>query len=368
LSLDPRILELFISLDEAKVEYLDVDECVLDLLYFVVDVLQFNGECNAYDEVDFDSMVVEIVDAIKAYHSASIPVETSLSHHVILILDKNLHCIPWESLPTWKGVNISRLPSLEALRRRILFAKAMAENGDVKGHRVGRSSGASLINPSGDLKTTEEIIQPLLHSLPNGWSHSSTQPSEQELLSLLSEQELYLYFGHGSGNQFIRHKSVRGLQKCPTTWLMGCSSAAITLRGDYFEPEALLLAYIDAGAPAVVGALWDITDRDCDRASVRAGTAWGLWQPEEGSLTAKLLAKKGRQKRDDATEISRASSHSSKLNGRERATSRGKARVIEEQNRSSLVEAIRIGRDECYLKYLNGAAIVVYGITVFLDD
>ena len=36
--------------------------------------------------------------------------------------------------------------------------------------------------------------------------------------------------------------------------------------------------------------------------------------------------------------------------------------------RVSLAEAARRGRRECYLRYLNGAACVVYGIPVFLDD
>jgi separase len=139
---------------------------------------------------------------------------------------------------------------------------------------------------------------------------------------------------------------------------MGCSSAAISLRGDHFEPEALLLAYVDAGAPAVVGALWDVTDRDCDRASVRAGEAWGLWRrAEEGSATARLLAKKGRQRKGEVE-----TSHSGA-----REKGRGKGKGVEEGDQASLVEAVRVGRDECYLKYLNGAAMVVYGIPVYLD-
>lgn len=56
LQLDPRILELFVGLGDATDEEIDLDEPLLDLLYFVVDILQFNGERNAYDEIDFDSV------------------------------------------------------------------------------------------------------------------------------------------------------------------------------------------------------------------------------------------------------------------------------------------------------------------------
>lgn len=54
-ALDLRVLELFVGLGNPS-ESNDLDEPLMDLLYFVVDILQFNGECNAYDEVDFDSV------------------------------------------------------------------------------------------------------------------------------------------------------------------------------------------------------------------------------------------------------------------------------------------------------------------------
>lgn len=54
-SLDSRILELFVGLaDSADVS--ELEEPLTDLLYFVVDILQFHGERNAYDEIDFDSV------------------------------------------------------------------------------------------------------------------------------------------------------------------------------------------------------------------------------------------------------------------------------------------------------------------------
>lgn len=54
-TLDPRVLELFIGLG-IPAELNDLDEPLMDLLYFVIDILQFHGEHNAYDEIDFDSV------------------------------------------------------------------------------------------------------------------------------------------------------------------------------------------------------------------------------------------------------------------------------------------------------------------------
>lgn len=56
IKLDPRILELFIGLGDPDEEANDVDEALMDLMYFVVDILQFNGERNAYDEIGFDAV------------------------------------------------------------------------------------------------------------------------------------------------------------------------------------------------------------------------------------------------------------------------------------------------------------------------
>ena len=53
--LDSRILELFVGLGPPTEEN-DVDEQLMDLLYFVVDILQFHRERNAYDEIDFDAV------------------------------------------------------------------------------------------------------------------------------------------------------------------------------------------------------------------------------------------------------------------------------------------------------------------------
>ena len=54
-SLGSHVLELFVGLGTPS-DSNDVDDQILDLIYFVVDILQFNGERNAYDEIDFDSV------------------------------------------------------------------------------------------------------------------------------------------------------------------------------------------------------------------------------------------------------------------------------------------------------------------------
>lgn len=54
-TLDSHVIELFCGLGLPS-DSNDIDEQMMDLLYFVVDILQFNGERNAYDEIDFDAV------------------------------------------------------------------------------------------------------------------------------------------------------------------------------------------------------------------------------------------------------------------------------------------------------------------------
>ncbi|KAL6712352.1 separin protein [Coniothyrium glycines] len=363
-TLDPRVLDLFIGLGNANDASLDLDEALTDLIYFVVDILHFNGERNAYDEIDFDAMVVEVYDALRAYHSVN-QQPSSSSRHTILILDKHLHAFPWESLPCLVRNSISRLSSLAALRERLIAARNPLHGDDsLPGHHIRtQDGGTSILNPSGDLAHTSKIIRPHLDDLQGPWNHIADRaPSEKEFEDSLREQDLVLYFGHGSGAQYIKSKSVRRLYPgqqdennakagCATTLLFGCSSVHLTENGIY-EPSGMLASYLTAGAPAVLGMLWDVTDKDCDRFAVKVGELWGLWPEHQDEVLApKTPAKRGKAK------------------GRKGVDKRDEQASVPSKvcRGVSLDEAVRDARKACVLRYLNGAAAVVYGIPVYVN-
>lgn len=419
--LDTRVLDLFVGLGDASDNALDLDEALMDLIYFVVDILHFNGERNAYDEVDFDSMVIEVHDALSAYHSAARSDQKDDPRHTILILDKHLHCFPWESLPCLEQLSISRLPSLAALRERLIAARpSQVQDNLAPGHHISTSNGGtSILNPSGDLAHTAKVLKPHLDDLQGPWTHITNRgPSEQEFEASLREKDLVLYFGHGSGAQYIKSKTVRRLYPgsqqdddidslkekkvqpgCATTLLFGCSSVHLTDNGIY-EPSGMLASYLTAGAPAILGMLWDVTDKDCDRFAVRAGELWGLWSHSSQSgddatndiisdasntLPPKTPAKKTKGKGrvaqlvSDEVESVRRSPGSKSRKGRNTVDNKAKKKKEGDENDCdgaagravtrgcSLDEAVREARKACVLKYLNGAAAVVYGIPVYLE-
>ncbi|EFZ00858.2 separin [Metarhizium robertsii ARSEF 23] len=360
-NLDPRILDLFIGLGDPTHPDCDFDEALNDLLYFVVDILQFHGERNAYDEIDFDAMVVETYDALRGYYSAlNAGSERQEGSHTILILDKALHAFPWESLPCMEGLALSRVPSLACLRQLITESNTQGAEPELQeGHCVSPKAGTYILNPSSDLKNTQAFFQSTFETLKSWDGIVNKTPQESEFEDALSKSEILLYFGHGSGAQYIRGKTVRRLEKCrATTFLMGCSSAALTEAGE-FECYGPVWNYMMAGCPAVVGTLWDVTDRDIDRFAGRTFEEWGLFA--RGTFE-KGDRKKGRGKKGGVNDVDTDSGDDDiDSEAPSRPTSPRLARG------SSLPEAVAKARDACKFKYLNAAAVVVYGIPVYIN-
>ncbi|THY14260.1 hypothetical protein D6D01_08162 [Aureobasidium pullulans] len=391
LVLDANIVELFVGLGDDHDGEVDMDEQVLDLLYFVIDILQFNGERNAYDEVDFDVMATETMDALRSYHEAANLNEAD-QNHLILILDRKLHAFPWESMPCLQNVSVSRVGSMLSLRERILAMRRQMKDNTVERYFVNKQSGASILNPSGDLSRTQTTMAPLLDSLAkssvSAWQCINNRaPTEKEFATALSEKNMMLYFGHGSGNQYICKRTIKKLDKCAeVVWLMGCSSGSVTEYGD-FEPTSVPLSYLIAGkriedtpevdeakphrndnreglCMAVVATLWDVTDKDIDRFSVKLGEQWDLWSSAPAVSSRELAPPKTPRKRGRS--VPKTPSKTPSRTPGARSRSRLVMRDEDGDRKNSLSEAVMLSRDACTLRYLNGAATVVYGVPVYL--
>ena len=76
-----------------------------------------------------------------------------------MILDKSLHAIPWESLPCLEGQSVSRVASLGSLRDRILAQTAKESAQARDGVHVDRAKGTYVLNPAGDLKATQAVLE-----------------------------------------------------------------------------------------------------------------------------------------------------------------------------------------------------------------
>ena len=134
----------------------------------------------------------------------------------------------------------------------------------------------------------------------------------------------------------------------------------------------MINSYLAAGAPAVVGTLWDVTDKDIDRWSLDCLKRWGLFEEEEKgrplpeSPTKKPRGRgKGKKALDVGTTTQRRTK--SKLRSLDDGGDAEELRGGETKGKVSLDQAAALARDKCLMKYLNGAAPVVYGIPVYLS-
>jgi len=156
--------------------------------------------------------------------------------------------------------------------------------------------------------------------------------------------QIYRYFGHGGGEQYARSHRIRSLPTCAAVMLWGCSSGALREMGDFdrtgtpynymlagwyvhltFRDVQLSNSYLHPYSPTLVANLWDVTDKDIDKLSQ--------------SVLDKLHL--------TATEINELSEKCSR-------------------DPVSLVAAVAQSRNSCKLKYLTGAAPIVYGIPFYL--
>ncbi|KAI0360283.1 hypothetical protein OH77DRAFT_1393661 [Trametes cingulata] len=330
LGLDDGLLECFSTLPPTC-----RDEELEDLVYFILDLYQFHGVPVAISEVDMDQVVVELRNALEE-HAARVKgrsVQGGDDSHIFLVLDKNVQGIPWESLPVLRGRSVSRIPSMDFLIDRLEFSHwrkwedGRPQEGLVDQAIVDPRRTYFVLNPSGDLKGTEGRFADWLKEMKSvGWDGVvGRPPSEQQFVDALTNRDLMIYFGHGGAEQYIRSHKIRHLPRCAATMLWGCSSGILKYMGE-FDRTGTPYHYMLAGCPTLIANLWDVTDRDIDKFSQSVF--------DDLHLTPNAVKK---WRADDSG-----------------------------SQKTSVVRAVAKARESCKLKYLTGAAPVVYGIPFYL--
>ncbi|KAF5368828.1 hypothetical protein D9758_003030 [Tetrapyrgos nigripes] len=366
-----------LTLDDALVECFSTlsptcrDEELEDLVYFILDLYQFHGVPVAIAEIDIDQVVVDLRSVLEEHAAKFKPKGTGSNagharmgafghnvddEHLFLVLDKNVQGLPWESIPILKERSVSRVPSMSFLLDRIQYARHANQIKQSKpGH--GRSASRSgpiplsrpvdravvdprkgfyIMNPSGDLSKTEKRFEEWMEGMEAvGWKGiKGKSPSELEVLNALEKEDLVVYFGHGGAEQYVRSHKIRSLRRCAAVMLWGCSSGTLKDMGD-FDRVGTPLNYMLAGCPTLVANLWDVTDKDIDAFSQAVFDKIRL---DQAHVSSKFT-----QSKPYISSIGDDASQS-----------------------TSLIKAVAESRDVCKLKYLTGAAPVVYGIPFYL--
>jgi separase len=178
-----------------------------------------------------------------------------------------------------------------------------------------------LLNPSDNLAKTEEAFKSRFEQPKLGWDGVTGRPPiAKELSEALQKKDIYIFFGHGAGTSYYRSMpdNLEGLAVRSASLVIGCSSGRLLSDGKHLESYGTPYRFLLNGSPCYVGVLWDVTDRDIDKFSEEMLKQWMPTYDEKNVKTA-------------TCSVSRAANES---------------------------------RSACKLKYLIGAAPVVYGLPV----
>ncbi|CAG0908371.1 unnamed protein product, partial [Cyprideis torosa] len=184
---------------------------------------------------------------------------------VILVLDTSIHQLPWEALPMVKNQCFTRIPCIHYMLDRLSLHSTPT---------VSPDNVYFLANPDGTLPDVETRMLPYFNAHPNWSGEKRVIPTEEEFSKILSERDIFIYCGHGSGCNYFPIQSILKCDVRAVGLLFGCSSSALDQQGVISDPSGVSFAYLAAGSPAVVGMLTSVTDRETDDITVALLKSW----------------------------------------------------------------------------------------------
>lgn len=130
-------------------------------------------------------------------------------------------------------------------------------------------SRCRVAHPSHDAATVPEVIVGCSACCcTQGFAGSS--PNPRQLAQALQRHDLFLYFGHGGGEQYVPLAALKRLDRCAGALLMGCSSGRLRRAGVY-EASGPIWGYLMAGEGLGRYVSWNVAG------TTITGSPWRLW-------------------------------------------------------------------------------------------
>ncbi|XP_020532873.1 separase isoform X2 [Jatropha curcas] len=343
---------------------LDGEVCVSDLLSlrkgcFIGKALYSDGKTHEDNKSEGVRKLPDLAIQLLSEAVNELEEDSVNREPVILVLDSEVQMLPWENLPVLRNQEVYRMPSVGSI---CLTLDRSCNHQE----QIGRIVSAFpvidpldafyLLNPSGDLSSTQVEFENWFRD-QNFEGKAGCAPTAEELTLALKSHDLFLYFGHGSGAQYISQQEIQKLKNCAATLLMGCSSGALSLNGSYI-PQGTPLSYLLAGSPIIVANLWEVTDKDIDRFGKAMLDAW-LKERSSDCSQCNLLTK----------EFEAMNLKGQKVTTRKKAQTRKESETCDSESlKNCCNHRARIGsfmsqaREACTLPFLIGASPVCYGV------
>ncbi|OAG31240.1 hypothetical protein NEDG_01653 [Nematocida displodere] len=309
---------IFIREEKTKMTVIKTNISVTELLYRMYKINEKNrevlkrrcidpGEKKQWwaDRAGLDRAIKKEVMGMNAYLARFQERGHVLKERVVLVVEDVLGGLPLEMAGVFQGKGVVRSSSLFSVIR---------EFSEISDGPKEPKDFFYLLNPEKNLPRTEERVEAYLaQELPGIAGIKGRAPSPLEIEQAMQRHQIFLYFGHGGGEKFFTPQALThatpphpaSAKQEKKVFLFGCSSARLKSFRHYNTHSTCLSYLYVPGIHQVVGALWDITDKDLD------GVSLGLVRAVKGG--------------------------------------------------GSVSAALGELRRGCKLKYLNGGALVVYG-------
>ncbi|XP_048611351.1 separase-like [Brassica napus] len=190
---------------------------------------------------------------------------------IILVLDHEIQMLPWENIPTLRRQEVYRMPSVGSISA-VLKKSCYREDPSPFLVIDPRDScylldPCCLLNPN-NCKTLQTVLEGLSEikeiKIQVEAGLEPRAPSAQELKDALGTRDLFLYHGHGTGEQYIPMREVENMNKCSAAFLMGCCSG-LPYRGGRYVPKSVPISFLLAGSPVIVATLWFVAGDDISK-------------------------------------------------------------------------------------------------------
>lgn len=192
------------------------------------------------------------------------------THPCILIVDELLDQMPLEMINTQQ--EFTRMCSFANLKRLFERYRDSMENGYIKCPTVNCQA---IVNPDGSLAAMENRMKNFFNYWLPSWKLTCNQKSSTEEFSdTLSQSDIVVYCGHGSGLQMSCIDNVYNLKTKAVVFIFGCGSVALSSSGLNSELTGSHIYYHAGYSPVIVGFLWTVTDFHTDFSATKILSAW----------------------------------------------------------------------------------------------
>lgn len=190
----------------------------------------------------------------------------------ILVIDEILDPMPWEMVLT--SQEFTRFHSIYSLFDLYERFKDKIENGYLK---MNIKNGFCLINPDNDEKLGDMLLRMNKYYddiFPNWKRISQKTPTLAESVDGFTNNDVFVYSGHGSALQFFWTDEFETLRHNCVMMLFGCESVSMKPRGTICEASCSSYSYLNAGSPGILGSITIVTDIWVDLITYLLLTQW----------------------------------------------------------------------------------------------